>query len=262
MEPTTNIKDSAEAIKGIIEAVPIYQDLAQPALQELGKGLQTLSKTVHIALAPVSAMVWGYEKISGYLQTILEAKLENVPSENIIAPDISIAGPTIESMRFTGDKEELRDMFANLLASAMNSETADDAHPSFVEIIKQLNIDEAKILKYIKGTDFPTLNVIANHGSSTHTSVMENFSDISFKAGCEKPEKIHSYLENLNRLGLIKLYTTGYFLDDIEYIDIENNSIILDAVQLAASVGEPKIIRSHAHSTMFGTQFYNSCIKS
>jgi len=53
----SNVRDTAEAVKGIVEAVPIYQDLAQPAVHELGKGLQTAAKTVHIALAPVKVLV-------------------------------------------------------------------------------------------------------------------------------------------------------------------------------------------------------------
>ncbi|MFJ3386827.1 DUF4393 domain-containing protein [Lysinibacillus sp. NPDC086135] len=261
MDNPNKIKETIEAATALAESVPIYQDLLQPATQEIGKGLHTVSKLIHVALAPVSALIWGYEKIADYLQTTLEEKLKDVSPDDIITPDISIAGPTIESMRFAGDKEELRDMFTNLLASAMNSRTSDGAHPSYVEIIRQLNTDEAKILKYIKGQHFPTLHVVANHGSS-HSPVMENFSDVSFRADCTNPEKIHSYLENLNRLGLIKLYSNGSLTDVNVYSEIENHSVVQDALQLAEFIGQPQIIRSYAQSTRFGTQFYNACIKS
>ena len=42
MGEENKIKDAAEAVKGILEAVPIYQDALQPAAKELGKGLQTI----------------------------------------------------------------------------------------------------------------------------------------------------------------------------------------------------------------------------
>ncbi|WKA57149.1 hypothetical protein QWY16_11620 [Planococcus shenhongbingii] len=60
----SNIKDTADAIKGIVEAVPVYEDALQPAAQELSKGFVVLAKTVNMALAPLSGLVWGYERIS------------------------------------------------------------------------------------------------------------------------------------------------------------------------------------------------------
>jgi len=54
---SSNVGDTAKVVKGIVEAVPVYQDVAQPAAQEIGKGLQTVAKTIHIVLAPVSALV-------------------------------------------------------------------------------------------------------------------------------------------------------------------------------------------------------------
>lgn len=70
------IKDTADSVRGIVEAVPVYEDLLQPAAQELGKGLQTLSKTINIALSPISGLVWGYEQIKGYIQPALEKDLK------------------------------------------------------------------------------------------------------------------------------------------------------------------------------------------
>lgn len=51
------VEAAAKAIKGVVEAVPVYQDLVQPAAKEVGKGLQTVAKLVHVALAPVSGLV-------------------------------------------------------------------------------------------------------------------------------------------------------------------------------------------------------------
>ena len=43
----------------------------------------------------------------------------------------------------------LRELYANLLATSIDSITAHEAHPAFVEIIRQLTPDEARIVKYI-----------------------------------------------------------------------------------------------------------------
>lgn len=95
---SSNLKDVSDAVKGIIEAVPIYQDALQPAAKEIGKALQTVTKTIHIALAPVSALVWGYDKIKDYVSDSLTQKLQNVPEDQIISPNLLIAGPTFESL--------------------------------------------------------------------------------------------------------------------------------------------------------------------
>jgi hypothetical protein len=64
-----------------------------------------------------------------------------------IEPKPMIAGPTIDAMKYCGSKPHLRDLFANLPATAMDARTAENVHPAFVEIIKQLSADQAKMIK-------------------------------------------------------------------------------------------------------------------
>src|SRR5690625_2729206 len=191
----------------------------------------------------------------------LANKINAINEEKLKEPDMSIVGPALEASRYYIDEENLREMFANLIASSFNEDTSDNTHPSFVEIIKRLNSDEAKILNYIKGRHFPTLHVVSRKNGS-QSPIMMNFSDISFKAKCELPDKIHSYLDNLNRLGLIQLNNEGSLTDKSLYSDLEKHPITKHSVMLADSLGKSKIIQSHAQSTMFGINFYNSCIKS
>ena len=149
------IKTTAEAVRGIAEAVPVYQDALQPAAKELGRGLATVVRAVNVALAPLSALVWGYERIADYLTNRLAEILRDVPPERIETPPASVAGPVLEATRFTAEQAELREMFARLLAAAMDSDTCRSAHPAFVEIIKQLSPDEARILQEVDDVGFP-----------------------------------------------------------------------------------------------------------
>lgn len=261
MEPTTNIKDTADAIKGIVEAVPIYEDLLQPAVQELGKGLHTISKTVHIALSPISTMVWGYDQIKEYVQSALEKKLEHVPAENIIIPDLTIAGPTLEAMRFTGHNEELREMFINLLAASMNRAEAGKAHPAYVEIIKQLSSDEAKILKHIKTDFFPLLSIMfEQEGVTGRIPSITNFSDVADKADCNHPFKVAAYLDNLQRLGLISFLDNYKMSDESKYIPLKEHEYMKSQFSLIAHLGKPSYKESSAKVTVFGQIFYETCI--
>lgn len=41
------VHETAEVIKGIVEAVPVYEDVVQPAAKEVGTALQTVAKTTY-----------------------------------------------------------------------------------------------------------------------------------------------------------------------------------------------------------------------
>ena len=128
----SQVKDVIDAATGLLKAAPIYDDAIQPAAKEIGKSLETVAKAVNVALSPVSALVWGYDQIEEFVSTNVAEKLKKIPNERIITPDIMIAGPTLEALRYAGHKETLREMYANLLATSLDSEVATFAHPSFV----------------------------------------------------------------------------------------------------------------------------------
>lgn len=142
MSDGSKIREAADAIKGIAEAVPVYQDIVQPAAKEVGTALQTVAKTIHIALAPLSAMVWGYDRIKDYLERALTERLKGIAPENIITPNPAVVGPAVEALRFTAHEPSLRELYANLLATSMDAETAQNSHPAFIEIIRQMTADE------------------------------------------------------------------------------------------------------------------------
>ena len=97
------------------------------------------------------------EELLSDLRKMLEEKLKNIPSENIVPPSPRIAVPTLQNASITEDIE-IRELYAQLLANSMNETMKDGIHPGFVEIIKQLCSDEARILKYMSAhTIIPTI---------------------------------------------------------------------------------------------------------
>lgn len=259
----SNLKDTSDAIKGIVEAVPVYQDLLQPAVQELGKGVHTLAKTVHIALSPISAFIWGYDRIKDFIQKSLEEKLKSVPKENIISPAPEVAVPAIEALRYLGHREELREMFSRLLATSMNSETASLAHPSFVEILKQISSDEAKILKSMHSDGFqPIINLHALVGEKRHyINTIKNFTLIPYLADCEFTELGPTYIENIIRLGLIHIDHGTHITDPNSYNELSTHPLILDNIARIESAGMEHSIKKFVfYRTSFGEVFYNACI--
>lgn len=265
------IKSAADVAKAVVEAVPIYQDAIQPAAKELGKALQTVAKTVHVALAPLSALVWGYERIAQYLNRRVPELLEGVPPERIVTPNPGVAGPALESLRFAANDPDLREMYARLLATAMDQETAANAHPAFAETIKQLHSDEAKILKRLSDARYQpqpvvTLFVEAVPPRFPHGDLVlrRHVSLLPEQAVCAAPALAASYLDNLSRLGLIQIHKTALASSE-RYVELENTPTVVEHLNRSRpeleSVGlKSKLARGHLRFTDFGQQFVVACI--
>lgn len=268
MSEENKVRDVVDAVTGVAKSLPIYQDVVQPAAQELGKGLQTVAKTVHIALAPVSALVWGYDQIKEFVSTKVADRLKNVPPENIITPKSNVVGPALESLRYIGHESSLSDMYANLIAAAMDKSSASGAHPAFVDIIKQLTPDEAKLISlFIHSTPFPIISVRKDYKINTlektgGIEVINNFSLLGNIAQCEFPHLTPSYINNICRLGLAEIPAMYQYTGIGVYDSLENaNSIQEIKLQVEQ---DPEfnfsIDRRGLRVTELGKQFAQICV--
>lgn len=264
MPDENKIRDAADAVKGVVEAVPIYQDALQPAAQELGKALQTVAKTLHIALAPVSALVWGYEQIVAFVETRVAEKLKDVPPERIVTPPPNVAGPALEALRYTGEEPTLREMYANLLATALDGDTVREAHPAFVEIIRQLTPDEARLLSlFTEGRRSPLIDLrVETEGQQGGLTPYRNLSLLGIEAGCSHPDLTPNYLDNLSRLGLITIPLIGHYTDPHAYDELENHPGVqqLKAEYERVPGKVVKFTRKMLVVTALGSQFFNACV--
>lgn len=268
MGEENQIRDVVDAVTGVAKAVPIYQDAIQPAAQEIGKGLQTVAKTVHVILAPVSALVWGYDQIKEFVSTKVSERLKNVPPENLVSPKPNVAGPTLEALRYTGHESSLSDLYANLLAAAMDSSTAEGAHPAFVEIIKQLTSDEAKIVSlFVREIPLPLLNLRwefkpNQEGKSGGRTVLAHYSHLGNIAGCQFPHMAPTYIDNLCRLGLTEIPEFGEYTAKGVYDALENDSLVKEHKASIENSPEtqPMLERKALMVTELGKQFARICV--
>lgn len=262
--PGSNVRDTAEVVKGIVENVPVYEDAIQPAARKIGEGLETVASVILIALAPLKALVWGYEQFESFLSTKVAEKLSETPSDEIIEPKLHVAGPALEALRYTGHEEELSELYANLLAASMDARTASKAHPSFVEIIKQITPDEARLLKYFSTTvRLPLIDVQAaeEDGEAGYVDVLVHFSTFGTDAKCEHPHLTPVYLDNLARLGVIALPDSLYTSPGA-YEELENHPSIVEAKeQINALEGrKAQIVYRLVEITSLGQQFMEACV--
>lgn len=127
----------------------VYQDVAHPGLQSAGEVLGLVPRAVNAALVPLREWIEKREYRLASTKKLLEKKLEKVAPEEIVAPEIHIAVPALQAIGYSMDNEEIRDMYANLLASSMQKRVKNEVLPADTEFIKQLSPDEARILRYI-----------------------------------------------------------------------------------------------------------------
>ena len=182
-----------------------YEDGGKAVLKPTGELAGLVPRAIRAALLPVEKWILSREYNLEATKKMLDEKLEKVPAELIQSPEPFIAVPAIQYISYCMDNDELRDMYANLLANSMNAIIKNGVHPAFVEIIKQLSPDEAKLLRHVyQAGTIPAIDICFRNEAGSGFTIYKNFSNIGNTAGCENPDNISSYFDNLIRLGLLQ----------------------------------------------------------
>ena len=257
------INKLAEGIGKAVEAVPdIYKDGMQPATKESGKTLALIPQTINAALAPLRQWIAQKEYNVAETEKLLAMKLEKVGEENIVSPESYIAVPAIQAISYCMNSEELRNMYANLLAASMTADKKWDVHPSFVELIKQISPDEAKLLRKVseKTDSFPLIDVRIQTPSGGYITRLHNFTSIA-EGVCDRPENVFSYLDNLERLKIIDIPNMVRIDNDEVYKPLEEHIEIQNEMSKPLPDGYSwKIERRKFEITQYGKQFIQTCI--
>ncbi len=263
-EKVGSVTEIAKAIGEIVDKVPVYQDAVQPAAKEIGKGLQVVMKAVNTALIPVEGLIWGVEQIRDFVRERVAKKLESVPPEDIQQPKPHIAVPAIDALRYTGTEENLSDLYANLLATSMDKATAYRAHPGFVDMIKNMCPDEAKIMQFLSEQTYcPIVNIKSvSSADQSFRVVHRHVSLIGFDAKCEHPVLAPNYLDNLARLGLIQVETTVRMQKDEPYARIEEYPQIKEIIESLEKIEgrTVEVEKIRLAVTDLGKQFIRACV--
>lgn len=114
-----------------------------PPAKESGKQLATLMELLFtpLQMAKIYRDAW----IDDFKRRIFE-KFQKVPIEKLQEPPLNIIGPALEASKYHIAIEEMREMFANLVAHACDQDMMTAIHPSFVNILAQISSLEANIL--------------------------------------------------------------------------------------------------------------------
>lgn len=158
-------------------------------------------------------------------------KAAKIPEENKQEPDIDIIGATLDSARFRVNKQEIRDMFSNLIVSAMDNSKSEDIHPSFSEMIKMLSPLDAQNLQTLYQSGDETISKIrmTSDGDGGFIDVCSHI--YLGNSEVQDNELIAPSIDNLIRLKLIDVDYETFKNNDALYEKHRNNPLLLQYKQ-------------------------------
>lgn len=239
----SDLEKARDGIAIVGELIKIAGD--DPSVKEaagnLGKAALTLSRTINNALLPLAAVNFAFDKAKNYFSEKFEQdiseKAKNIPKDFLVEPRALIAGAALQGLAFAHEDASLREMFLNLLATSMDSRRSAHAHPAFVEIIKQLDSQEAVLL-----TEFLTSRKSYPVGPIGWLRRMESdgFGYVDIKrhvlnfadAETSQPKEIPGMtvmVENWIRLGLVVVEYGPFLKGDENYAWLEKRPEFLVA---------------------------------
>ena len=253
----------------------IIPDMITPISEAVQRNIPETAKQTDGALSTVvgffnNVVLYPVRKANMTFRYKLEAfeddlreKIKNIPEENIQVPPTMIVGPTLEALRYTYDEFELREMYENLLASAMDNRK-ETPHPAFVDIIKQMAPLDALVLSKI--ADKPRLRcgeiVFKIKGTTQiYSRAMPNYF-VEELIGLADPFLISASLVNLQRLGLIRITENG--LMGASYEKMKEHPYVLSRkelfnqfdVEFTCEVNQRAIALNN-----YGEQFIRVCLQ-
>lgn len=241
-----------------------YADGGKPFVKELGKTGQIVLGLINNTLGLPAQFynIWATDKVQAFKNKI-ENKMEKISSEKLIEPPMDIIAKSIDGLRYIPDKEDLKEMFANLMVNSCNSDYSEKTHPRFVEIIKQLSTTDAIIIKSLSCNSllasYPIAKILLKKGTGQKelfTHYFDNSLNLEF-------ETVSASISNLITLGLITVTYSEYIQNATAYEKLYNTSLYKDFQNFEKSQQEYtlELQRGILNLSPFGRIFVEVCIK-
>ena len=241
-----------------------YDDIAHPTAHATGQIISFIPRTIKVWLGKWEKWILNGEYAIKETELLLAEKLKRIPEEKIVEPEPYVAIPAIQQLSYSLDSEELRELYANLLSSSMNADRKGDVHPAFVDIIKQITPDEAKLLKVLPLglSNIPLIDLQIKLGQQRGSIIVfSNFTNIGDSV-CQEPQNISAYIENLDRLKLISIQEDTHLVNDSLYTPLRTAPLIEKQKTFMLSGEQTYDFKKKSFRvTSFGELFINICVK-
>ncbi len=259
-DPLSTAKSGVALVGEIIKAAGESPQVKEAA-GNLGTTAVTLTKTINNALLPLAAINFAFDKarayFSGKFQQDLSDRAAKIPPEAMVEPKASIAGPTLQGLAFTHEEPNLKNMYLNLLATSMDGRVSATAHPAFVEIIKQLDSEDADLMRGALriSTAIPiaqlrvtTVGEQGYHIVATHLLNLRGGPDQTLHI--QNP-RLPAMIDNWSRLGLVEVDYNQHLTDPAAYEWVERRP---EVIRLRHERETDKVKVTHQKGILIRTQ--------
>ncbi|ATA75578.1 MULTISPECIES: DUF4393 domain-containing protein [Capnocytophaga] len=236
----------------------LYTDLIQPSAKNIGKTLGSVVELMTLFQVPMQYL---NEKIKLKYTKRLEEyakKLEGIPEEKRCEVNPQVGVPIMEKLGYITN-DEIADLFTNLLTKASSVDTVNLAHPSFVQLIERLSVDEARIIRFLADKDhILSLSIkITVSDKGDFLEPMRNKTLIPDMIGLDFPDNENVYLDNLVSMGILDISEGKHISNE----DLYNPLLEKYSMRKAVGFGIKKVEypKSFYQITNLGKAFIKAC---
>ncbi|WP_439902864.1 DUF4393 domain-containing protein [Microbacterium azadirachtae] len=260
-EADESIDKVREAVSAAAEIIKIAKDNpdAAKAGQTAAKSLDVLSSSLYHLLSPLRVLNFAAARVEEYFEKRfgqeLAEKLASVPNEDIVIPKSSIAGPALQGIADTIDEPELRRMYIELVARAMDNRGRGQVHPAFTEIVRQISSDEVEGLNWVLTEGRVSAAALVGVREDGSTIEYEQHLLSMTVAGGLSAEIESAWVENWLRMGVVSVSYDPKALAWWESFPVSDRAVYLDR-EASLPDGQTLSVRDGVlQRTSFGTAF-------
>lgn len=193
----------------------------------------------------------------------LSDAISKIPDDKKMEPSFQVTAQALENSKYCVSSETLRTMFVKLISGSMNQNTESLVHPCFPEILKQLNENDALLLKDIFSAEQPFLPIcnIGIHGNNTGHLVL--YPNVFLPQTLELSYPLCSLsLSSLERAGLISIQYDTWINNEEAYSKLKETSMYEEAkaIDNGFNFENPVFSKGLVQLTHLGKAFSIVCI--
>ena len=198
-----------------------------------------------------------------YRQELTDA-IGQIPSSKRVEPSIQVTAQALENSKYCVASETLRNMFVKLISGTRNTDFEPLVHPSFPEIIKQMDENDAHLLMELKRKSNRVPVAEFQELFNADNSNIVHFTNAYISDMFHIPLHTCSRaLSSLQRMGLLEITYDSFLTNDTLYNPFYETSTFKSIKKEIASFNRDSKIslqKGFCFITPFGKQFIAVCV--
>lgn len=238
--------------------------LMNPTVKNIGETLGALSELI---LSPINTFTtWTNTHIRKFQQSITE-NINKIPEADRDLAKFNLAMKAIDDAKFQITDDNLREMFAKLIAASIDKRNNQGLSPRFSNVLSQFSPEDARFLMQISTSDLhkiPTVIFFSQKKSGTGHKEGYHFIAPNYSTASWFQDELS--LNNHVSLGIINQNDDEYLASDINksfYDSSEKSNEFLSwSDSVRSSFITPTITKGYIEFTTFGKKLIQIVIQN